>query len=408
MVAPFFLKRRTVRTIKKIFNTTVSVKEGASRSVLRGIVQYDTLNEVNIRLTDGSKAFDYYGYTNIVFKVLKADGTSYVDSEGENVIATSPEDGIVTVILKGQATTAAGLCQSVIEIYNGAEKMTTARLNYEVFEKLDTAEETDSESQYPVFQNLMNDLSALEASIEEAEAKRVAAETARVALETGYVAQAQKAAVASSVSAAEAKKWAEQTKDVVSGDFATRTELNAVRNTKTISDWNDAHSNGWYSGGAGAANSPDSKFTWFGRVSALTDEVCIQEVWGMVDTNVYRHCVRLVYPNSGTPWEWVNPPMLLNVEYRTTERYLGKPVYAKVVDFGALPNNTQKILNHGITTLKQAIRCDLIASTGAYITNDSSVAYCVANTGAILVKTTVDYSSVTANVILKYTKTTDD
>lgn len=30
------------------------------------------------------------------------------------------------------------------------------------------------------------------------------------------------------------------------------------------------------------------------------------------------------------PWEWVNPPMELGVEYRTTERYLGKPVYCKV------------------------------------------------------------------------------
>lgn len=32
--------------------------------------------------------------------------------------------------------------------------------------------------------------------------------------------------------------------------------------------------------------------------------------------------------------EWVNPPLALGVEYRTTERYLGKPVYVKVVDCG--------------------------------------------------------------------------
>lgn len=43
---------------------------------------------------------------------------------------------------------------------------------------------------------------------------------------------------------------------------------------------------------------------------------------------------------SGTwqPWEYANPPMSLGVEYRTTERYLGKPVYAKVVNCGSLPN----------------------------------------------------------------------
>lgn len=184
MVVPLFLKR-TVRTIKKIFNTTVSVKEGASRSVLRGIIQYDTLNEVNIRLSDGSKAFDYTGYTNIIFKVLKADGTTYIDSEGARVIATSPADGVVTVILSGQATTAAGLCQSVIEVYAGGEKMTTARFNYEVFGALEVDEDAvASEPEYSVLQNLVSDVSELEALIEAAEAARVTAEEERVAAET--------------------------------------------------------------------------------------------------------------------------------------------------------------------------------------------------------------------------------
>ena len=199
--------------MRKVFNTTVSVKEGASRSVLRGIVQYDTLNEVNIRLSDGSKAFDYTGYTNIIFKVLKADSTAYIDSEGENVIATSPVDGIITVNLAGQATTAAGLCQSVIEIYSGEDKMTTARFNYEVFESLDLDEAEVSQSQYPVFQNLMANLSALEAAIEVAEAARVDAEAARVAAEasrasaaSGYVAKA----AASAEAAANSAKMAQQ------------------------------------------------------------------------------------------------------------------------------------------------------------------------------------------------------
>lgn len=37
------------------------------------------------------------------------------------------------------------------------------------------------------------------------------------------------------------------------------------------------------------------------------------------------------------PVEWINPPMELGTEYRTTERYLGKPVYAKLVDCGTIP-----------------------------------------------------------------------
>jgi len=40
--------------------------------------------------------------------------------------------------------------------------------------------------------------------------------------------------------------------------------------------------------------------------------------------------------------EWINPPLILDEEYRTSERWNGKVVYAKLVDFGALPNTTVK------------------------------------------------------------------
>ena len=36
-------------------------------------------------------------------------------------------------------------------------------------------------------------------------------------------------------------------------------------------------------------------------------------------------------------WEHTNPPIELGIEYRTTERYLGKPVYVKLFDCGTIP-----------------------------------------------------------------------
>ena len=40
--------------------------------------------------------------------------------------------------------------------------------------------------------------------------------------------------------------------------------------------------------------------------------------------------------------------MDLGVEYRTTERYLGKPVYCRAIDFGAVPPaNTKKRIGFG-------------------------------------------------------------
>lgn len=38
------------------------------------------------------------------------------------------------------------------------------------------------------------------------------------------------------------------------------------------------------------------------------------------------------------PWEWINPPMEAGVEYRTTQRWEGKPVYRKLANLGSVSN----------------------------------------------------------------------
>jgi hypothetical protein len=48
--------------------------------------------------------------------------------------------------------------------------------------------------------------------------------------------------------------------------------------------------------------------------------------------------------------------MVVDVEYRTNERYLGKPVYTKVIYCDTLPNTAYKLFAHG-ATVKQVIRC---------------------------------------------------
>ena len=218
------------------------MKEGASRNVLRGIIQYDTLNEVNIRLSDGTKAFNYDGYTNIIFKVLKPDGTAYVNSATDadsHVIATSPIDGIVTVMLSGQATTAAGMCQSVIEIYEGSEVLTTARFNYEVFEGLNLDDAVESTTELPILTNLIAEVSALEAAIEAAEAQRVAAEAIRADEASGYVAQteqlveqAQVIAYAAQASAIAAQEAAREAQSIAGNDYATNSGSQAYTNNQ--------------------------------------------------------------------------------------------------------------------------------------------------------------------------------
>lgn len=50
---------------------------------------------------------------------------------------------------------------------------------------------------------------------------------------------------------------------------------------------------------------------------------------------------------SNNAWEYLNPPMVSGVEYRTTERYAGKPVYIRQIYFGTLPNTGNKGVSLG-------------------------------------------------------------
>ena len=129
---------------------------------------------------------------------------------------------------------------------------------------------------------------------------------------------------------------------------------------------------------------------------------------------------RRLWKESSTdwePWEVFNPPMVLNTEYRTTERYQGKPVYAKLVDFGALPNSTTKDVDAGISSseIYENRMIDLGKST-AYNPSDgrtsvfpigAGIVNIYINNGAIRITTNTDRSGWSAKICVKYTKTTD-
>lgn len=138
---------------------------------------------------------------------------------------------------------------------------------------------------------------------------------------------------------------------------------------------------------------------------------------GMPDTTCSQW--RMIKNNSvWQPFEWVNPPMRLGVEYRTTERYQRKPVYVKVVDFGALPNATTKTVTDNTVGTIEAI-----VDFGGEMHNASSTfrlpyqntVITIPNVSGskgiselkIDIATTLDYSAFTGSVWVKYTKTTD-
>ena len=397
------------------------MKEGANRNVLRGIIQHDTLNEVNIRLSDGSRAFDYSGYTNIVFKVLKADGTAYIAAEGDSVVATSPIDGILTVMLAGQATAVAGLCQSVIEIYSGADKMTTARFNYEVFEALGVDEAAVSEDHYPVFQTLLADLSELEANVEQAEDQRVSAEAARASTASGYVARAEHAA-------ADAEMWARAAQDIADGDYATRAELETVKagaapagfglgkrlvddTSRKMGDIDNIHGTGWF--WLNGSMSIDGKVIG----NSLLEQIEVSGNYASQTLHLFdktsdavRGYTRLYRSKQNGvwgEWEWENPPMLSGKEYRTIERYNGYPVYKKLVSFGALPNATSRTVDAEFGS-GYIIDVESVFSTnqGQCLSKHKDISGIVGSGANITITTAANMSGYSVMVLIKYYKTT--
>ena len=110
------------------------------------------------------------------------------------------------------------------------------------------------------------------------------------------------------------------------------------------------------------------------------------------------------------PWEYDNPPMIPGEEYRTTERYLGKPVYVKTVDFGALPNASNKFV--GIESGASIIRVSALASNGKTLPGSIGASQreqvlCMGSSNSVEIITYADASSLTATVTAWYTKTAD-
>lgn len=129
---------------------------------------------------------------------------------------------------------------------------------------------------------------------------------------------------------------------------------------------------------------------------------------------------RLTWTKYNNAWrapEWVNPPLALGVEYRTTERYLGKPVYVQVVDSGLAPNNSTKNVNISVNIERfvsifgMAYADSLHMHTIPDVTNSIWIQLYLSGTiPQIYIKTTNSNWSINGYhvyALIKYTKTTD-
>lgn len=179
--------------------------------------------------------------------------------------------------------------------------------------------------------------------------------------------------------------------------------------------------NGWYY--YNTSNAPQGSlptalapYATLVHVSA-SGNTCVQEAYDATDSNLHGTVLRRTVYGIGSgakiyPWEWVNPPMVLGVEYRTTERYLGKPVYCKVVDFGTAPNNDTKnvsLSGMNIDKVCGAIFHYYVISSdenGVMTSHPNFTGFLVSNS-VIQIRTNTDKTDTKFYVTIKYTKTTD-
>lgn len=186
----------------------------------------------------------------------------------------------------------------------------------------------------------------------------------------------------------------------------------------TSGSLNDYKNCGWYAWDENVNNTPfpygsciilNKGSSWIVHQIAIAgygQSICIRKYFNQTD--------------EWDAWEYINPPMQPGVEYRTTERYQGKPVYVKLIDFGALPNKTIKKVDPNITNFSKLVdmRIIIAMSDGSYhienIWSDNgtnaislSRAWFKLSTGGIAIYTFSDQSANSAIVTIKYTKTTD-
>lgn len=122
------------------------------------------------------------------------------------------------------------------------------------------------------------------------------------------------------------------------------------------------------------------------------------------------------YRMNGSTKEWVNPPMVTGKEYRTTERYLGKPVYAKVITGVALAvADTTVSIPLGVTAVTNLVDFVIthqgttdsvytFPSHSLYDGDPMLTGYFAKSSRTFVLQTHGDFSAHTATVFAKYTK----
>lgn len=142
---------------------------------------------------------------------------------------------------------------------------------------------------------------------------------------------------------------------------------------------------------------------------AVNKAYALANLYPATEDATYSGCY---YRMVGGEKEWINPPLMLGVEYRTTERWYGGVVYTKLVDLNNLPGRAKQIsVNHGADA-KALLRVSGVDSAGKTLgythSHDLPLTWISANTTQIIVAAAdneyADHSAMTGHAQIWYVK----
>lgn len=128
---------------------------------------------------------------------------------------------------------------------------------------------------------------------------------------------------------------------------------------------------------------------------------------GGIESTEYPGCY---YRMVNGEVEWINPPMEIGVEYRTMDRYMGKSVYAKLVDCNGCPAIGSKTITHN----EEGVVDKMVSAQGQLDTNrvfpssviGGAIKLDLETTGTVIIlySTADSLKDSPCFVLLKYTK----
>ena len=109
------------------------------------------------------------------------------------------------------------------------------------------------------------------------------------------------------------------------------------------------------------------KWRWFGILAKSSDKSSTFEA-----VSAYAYGSKIFKNKIDGEWipvEWENPPLIVGVEYRTTERWYGKSVYRKIVKYvneSTISGSGIVSIPHGVTDIDKTLGVEISVKTDGY------------------------------------------